>query len=115
MGDDIHNLEIPHRCVNSFRAAEVTKRGAWAELQEFKPFYTKNSGYLCQRVDTAIRQFELAFEDKGEHIACLEARKHFAWYLRGVAYSNYYKEQISSIQSMADIYRIGDGVRRDLK
>ncbi|MBR3978378.1 MAG: tRNA dihydrouridine synthase DusB [Oscillospiraceae bacterium] len=70
---------------------------------------------LSQRVDTAIRQFELALEDKGEHIACLEARKHFAWYLRGVAYSNYYKEQISSIQSMVDIYRIGDGVRRDLK
>ena len=70
---------------------------------------------LCQRVDTAIRQFELALEDKGEHIACLEARKHFAWYLRGVAYSNYYKEQISSIQSMADIYRIGDGVRRHIR
>ena len=70
---------------------------------------------LDQRVDTAIRQFELALEDKGEHIACLEARKHFAWYLRGVAYSNYYKEQISSIQSMEDIYRIGEGIRRDLK
>ena len=70
---------------------------------------------LAKRVDTAVRQFELAYEDKGEHIACLEARKHFAWYLRGVAYANYYKEQISSIQSMQDIYRIADGVRRDLK
>jgi len=70
---------------------------------------------LSKRVDVAVRQFELALEDKGEHIACLEARKHFAWYLRGVAYANYYKEQISSIQTMADIYRIADGVRRDLK
>ena len=70
---------------------------------------------LAKRVDVAIRQFELAFEDKGEHIACLEARKHFAWYLRGVAYSNYYKEQISSIQKMEDIYRIAEGIRRDLK
>ena len=70
---------------------------------------------LSKRVDVAVRQFELAYEDKGEHIACLEARKHFAWYLRGVAYSNYYKEQISSIKTMEDIYRIAEGVRRDLK
>ena len=70
---------------------------------------------LARRVDVAVRQFELALEDKGEHIACLEARKHFAWYLRGVAYANYYKEQISKIQIMEDIYRIADGIRRDLK
>ena len=70
---------------------------------------------LATRVDVAVRQFQLAFEDKGEHIACLEARKHFAWYLRGVAYANYYKEQISSIQSMEDICRIAEGIRRDLK
>ncbi len=70
---------------------------------------------LAKRVDVAVRQFELAYEDKGEHIACLEARKHFAWYLRGVAYANYYKEQISAIQKMDDIYRIAEGIRRDLK
>lgn len=70
---------------------------------------------LARRVDVAVKQFELAYEDKGEHIACLEARKHFAWYLRGVAYSSYYKEQISSIQTMDDIYRIADGIRKDLK
>ena len=70
---------------------------------------------LNKRVDVAVRQFELAKDDKGEHIACLEARKHFAWYLRGVAYSNYYKEQISSIKTMEDVYRIAEGIRRDLK
>ncbi len=76
-------------------------------------FYEKPP--LSQRVDIALQQFALALEDKGEHIACLEARKHFAWYLRGVPYSNYYKEQISSIKNMDDIYRIGEGIRRDLK
>ena len=70
---------------------------------------------LSERVAVALRQFELAKEDKGEHIACLEARKHFAWYLRGVPYSGYYKEQISSIKTMDDIYRIAEGIRRDLK
>ena len=70
---------------------------------------------LSERVDVAVRQFRLAYEDKGEHIACLEARKHFAWYLRGVAYSNYYKEQISGIKTMEDVERIAHGIRRDLK
>ena len=70
---------------------------------------------LAQRVDVAVRQFELARDDHGEKIACLEARKHFAWYLRGVAHSSYYKEQISSITTMEDIYRIANGIRRDLQ
>ena len=70
---------------------------------------------LAQRVDVAVQQFQLAYEDKGEHIACLEARKHFAWYLRGVAYANYYKEQISSIKTMDDIFRIAEEIRRELK
>ena len=70
---------------------------------------------LSKRVDVALKQFELAYADKGEHIACLEARKHFAWYLRGVAYANYYKEKISMIQSMEDIHRIAEGIRKDLK
>ncbi len=70
---------------------------------------------LAQRVDTAVRQFELAFEDKGEKIACLEARKHFAWYLRGVSHAAYYKTQISAISTMEDIFRIAGGIKKDLK
>ena len=70
---------------------------------------------LCDRVDTALRQFRLAAQDKGEYIACLEARKHFAWYLRGVAHSGYYKEKISSISTMDEIERIADGIKRDLR
>ena len=34
---------------------------------------------LANRVDVALRQLRLAYEDKGEHIACREARKHCAW------------------------------------
>ncbi len=70
---------------------------------------------LAKRVDVAVRQLELARDDHGEKIACLEARKHFAWYLHGVAHSSYYKEQISSITAMDDVYRIAEGIRRDLQ
>lgn len=70
---------------------------------------------LRERVETALKQFRLAYEDKGEHIACLEARKHFAWYLRGVAHSNFYKAQISNISKMEDIENIARGIQRDLQ
>ena len=86
---------------------QVNAALAGQEIPELPP--------LARRIDVALRQYELAKEDKGEHIACLEARKHFAWYLRGVAYSNYYKEQISAIASAEDVYRIAAGIKRDLR
>ena len=66
-------------------------------------------------VVTAQQQFALAREDKGEHIACLEARKHFAWYLRGVPHSGFYKEQISNISAFSDIERLAKEIKRDLR
>ena len=33
---------------------------------------------LAERIAVAVKQFELSESDHGEHIACLEARKHFA-------------------------------------
>ena len=70
---------------------------------------------LKDRIALAVQQFELSEKDHGEHIACLEARKHFAWYLRGVAHSSFYKNQISSLNTMEDIYRIAKDVVRDLR
>lgn len=69
---------------------------------------------LTRRMEVALGQFHLALVDKGEHIACLEARKQLAWYLKGVAYANYYKEQISQIKTAADVERIVRGVQKDL-
>ena len=69
---------------------------------------------LEERCDTAVRQFELAKEQKGEKIACLEARKHYAWYLKGVPHAVYWKSEISKIQTMDDIYRVTRGIKNDL-
>lgn len=69
---------------------------------------------LAERCRTAQRQFRLARDQKGEKIACLEARKHYAWYLRGVAHSVYWKKEISQISTMADIDRITAGICREL-
>ena len=70
---------------------------------------------LADRIAVAVRQFQLSEQDHGEKIACLEARKHFAWYLRGVPHSSYYKNQITSLTTMEDIYRVAKDVVRDLK
>ena len=70
---------------------------------------------LAQRCDTAVRQFRLSAAQKGEHIACLEARKHYAWYLKGVPYAGYWKEQICQVSTLEEIHRITEGIKRDLR
>ena len=61
-----------------------------------------------------MRQFELAASHKGEHIACLEARKHYAWYLRGIPHAGYFKERISKATSLDDLRSITEGIKREL-
>ncbi len=69
---------------------------------------------LAARCDTAVRQFRLSAAQKGEHIACLEARKHYSWYLKGVPYAGYWKEKICQVSTLADIDSITQGIKRDL-
>jgi nifR3 family TIM-barrel protein len=68
---------------------------------------------LSERVDTAVRQIERAAAYKGEKSACLEARRHFAWYLRGVPHSGVYKRRIVEITTLADVYRIAGDIRKE--
>lgn len=70
---------------------------------------------LSERFDLAVEQIEIAREDKGEHIACLEARKHLCWYLHGVPHASFYKKEISAISTMEDVYRVAKNVKRDLR
>ena len=69
---------------------------------------------LSDRCDTAVRQFELAAQYKGERVAVLEARRHYCWYLKGVPHSGYYKEQIVQMSTLEDVYRVTKGIKRDL-
>ena len=62
-----------------------------------------------------MRQFELAAQYKSERIACLEARKHYAWYLKGVPHAGYWKGEISKITTLEDVYRVTAGIKRELR
>jgi len=68
-----------------------------------------------KRAETALRQVELAAEQKGERLACLEARKHYAWYLRGVPHSGYFKSQIVKAETLDDFRKITEGIKRELR
>ena len=70
---------------------------------------------LAQRCDTAVRQIELAAQQRGERVAVLEARRHYCWYLKGVAHAGYYKEQIVRMNTLEDVYEITTGIKRDLR
>lgn len=70
---------------------------------------------LRERIDTAVSQFALAEKFKGERIACLEARKHFAWYLRGVPHAGFFRDKITKIETMADIYKVSETIKRELR
>lgn len=69
---------------------------------------------LSERCDTAVRQFELAAQAKGERAAVLEARRHYCWYLKGVPHSGYYKEKIVQMNTLEDVYQVTKGIKRDL-
>lgn len=120
---DIISGEAAVKCLNRTGADMVmVGRAAFGDPWVFAEIQAAIQGQpiparppLSERVDVAVEQFELAEKDKGEHIACLEARKHFNWYLRGVAYANYYKDKISRICTMQDIYEIAKGIKKDLR
>ncbi len=69
---------------------------------------------LHERCDTAVRHIELAARYNCEKIAVLTARRHYAWYLKGVSHSTYYKEQIVRMETLDDVYRVTAGIKRDL-
>lgn len=66
---------------------------------------------IDERVTVALRQFERTIAQKGERIGCLEARKHFAWYLKGIRGTSEMRRRINGIETQADIWRIAEDIR----
>ena len=70
---------------------------------------------LAERIDAAVAQIELSASIQGERLACLEARRHLAWYLRGVPYAGVYKAEAVHVETLEDVRRVAAGIKRDLK
>lgn len=61
---------------------------------------------LSHKMLTLLRQVRLMCEYKGEHIALLEARKHAAWYMKGVRGAAEYRRKCSEITTFDELERL---------
>ncbi len=120
---DITDGEEAIRCRNHSGASLfMVGRAAFGDPWVFPRIHAALAGLpmperppLEERLNIAEQQFNFALEDKGEHIACLEARKQLAWYLRGVPHSNYYKDKISHLATVEEVSAIIKAMKRDLR
>ena len=69
---------------------------------------------LEERCRPAGRPVVQAAANQGAQIPSEEARRHYAWYLKGVPHAGYYKEQIVKITTLEDVYKVTKGILRDL-
>ena len=68
-----------------------------------------------ERCDIAVRQIELSAAVKGERTACLEARKHYAWYLKGVPHAGFFREKLVQIETLEDVRKLTEQIKRELR
>ena len=63
-------------------------------------FSQNGSPSLNERASMFLRHAKLAVEDKGEHIAVLEMRKHAGWYFKGLPGSARLRARVNRISSL---------------
>lgn len=113
----IGNGEIytPEDCQNLFKEslcdAVLIARGAlgnpfiFTQINDFLSTkeYIKNYP-ISKKLKALIRQTELTVKYKGEHRAILEARKHIAWYLKGIKHSKNLRMAANNVTTLEEIY-----------
>ena len=67
---------------------------------------------FAERIDTAVRQIELAAAYKGERVAMLEARRHVNWYLKGQSSLKTFKMRICALERLEELYPLADELKR---
>ena len=61
---------------------------------------------LSRRMSILLRQTQLAAEYKGEKVALLEARKHAAWYMRGLHGAAELRTAAGTVSTLEDLARL---------
>ena len=60
---------------------------------------------VSKRMELLFRQTKAAVQQKGEKIALLQARKHAAWYMRGLQGAAKLRTQACALETLADLER----------
>ncbi len=66
-----------------------------------------------EKLEMLRRQTRYASEVKGERVACVEARKHAAWYLKGVRNAAAWRQKANDICSFSTLDAFCSGVSAD--
>ena len=61
---------------------------------------------ITERLKTAVDHAELLVCDKGKYVGVHEARKHMAWYIKGVAGASAARQKINTAETLDDIRQI---------
>ena len=85
----------------------------FSSIKEFLANGCDEDDTLEQRFELCLKQLEYTIEDKGEHHACIEFRKHFLWYLKGISGSGAYKLIASKIESKDDCLRLMEKIIKE--
>ncbi|NLB28860.1 MAG: tRNA dihydrouridine synthase DusB [Clostridiales bacterium] len=69
---------------------------------------------VSELADMAQRHIARACEIKGERLACLDARRYYAWYLKGVPHAGRYKKRVTQISTFNDVIEITGDIKKNL-
>ena len=67
---------------------------------------------FAERIDTAVRQIELAAAQRGEHIAMLEARRHVNCYLKYERGLKAFKTRICALERLEQLYQLAEELKQ---
>lgn len=67
---------------------------------------------LRDKLGAALRQAELAVEDKGERVALREFRHHLAWYVKGVPGAAAWRARINTVSDWQTLLDLTDEIRK---
>jgi len=70
---------------------------------------------LHERIDVAVSQIELSAALRGERLACLEARRHIPWYLRGISGASFYRNEAVKLETLEDLKYLVKIIKRELR
>ncbi len=68
---------------------------------------------LAARMQTALEQISLSASLRGERVACLEARRHLCWYMRGVPHSAEYRRLAVHVETLEDVRALVEKIIRE--
>ena len=61
---------------------------------------------LSEKLDMIKKHLDLLIDQKGEKVACLEMRSHFAWYLKGLSNTKKLKVALQQVKTKEEVLKL---------